>query len=159
MGTPGFMSPEQTSGVKDVDARTDLFGLGATLYQALTLELPYGKAHVKDHGPPPVSPSRRQRLLSRDFDTVLLKALERDRNERYGSAAELQDDWQRVRQGLLPKARKIGRAQRLLRAARRHPAQAAFALFALVWIGLFATLAAMWRPKDTTAYRTVHIET
>lgn len=156
MGTPGYMSPEQTAGVKDLDNRTDLFSLGVTLYQALTLDLPYGKKHVADHGPPPVAPSRRQPLLSRDFDTVILKPLERNRDDRYGSATELQDDWQRVRQGLLPRARKVGRTQRLLRTARRHPAQSVLALTAFLLIATLAAIAAHRAPDGT---RSVRIET
>lgn len=168
MGTPGYMSPEQSAGAKDLDYRADLFGLGATLYQALTLELPYGKGRVKEHGPAPVAPSRRQPLLARDFDTVLLKSLERNRNDRYGSAIELQEDWQRVRQGQLPRARRAGKVQRLIRVARRHPLQSAFGLAALTLIGLLGTLAAMWRNQEKPStpepvvepvYRTVRVET
>ena len=159
MGTPGYMSPEQAYGVKDLDYRADLFGLGATLYEALTLELPYGKKHVQDHGPPPPYPSTLQPLVSRDFDTVVLKALERDRNDRYGSAAELQDDWQRVRQGHLPRARKIGRTQRFARLARRHPAQSAFAMTALLLIVILGGVAANRTSADTRGLRTVRIET
>src|SRR5205085_11651331 len=47
VGTPGFISPEQWDGRDDLDGRADLFSLGATLYYALTLRLPYGKERLK----------------------------------------------------------------------------------------------------------------
>lgn len=156
MGTAGYMAPEQWVGVKDVDYRSDLFSLGATLYQVLTLELPYGKEYVADHGPPPVPPSARQPLLPRDYDTVILKALERNRDDRYGSAAELEGDWQRVRQGQLPRARRLGRTQRLARAARRHPVPTAFGLVAAALIAMLAGAAAM---RDDTVTRAARIVT
>src|SRR5262249_53458347 len=95
-GTPGYIAPAQPEGRPDVDARADVFGLGATLYHALTLELPYSPTTVPEHAPPPQPPHRRQRALGSDFDAVLLKAVEPDRRYRYASAAEFRDDWQRT---------------------------------------------------------------
>jgi serine/threonine protein kinase len=73
LGTPGFMSPEQWAGKLDVDARADLFGLGATLYQALTLEAPFGKARLTTDDPPPAPITALQPLLPADFDAVVSK--------------------------------------------------------------------------------------
>ena len=99
LGTQAYMAPEQASGDSDLDRRADLFSLGATLYQALTLHLPFGKQGAGEDSPPPQAPSRRQPLLSHALGAVLLKALELDRTRRYSSAAELQADWQKARQG------------------------------------------------------------
>ena len=97
LGTPGFMSPEQAAGREDIDARSDLFSVGATLYKSLTGQLPYAKKKVEpDTGPPP-RPSSIQNLLGRDLDAVLGKALEADVSQRYQSARELLADWQCVR--------------------------------------------------------------
>src|SRR5207253_3253238 len=117
VGTRGYMSPEQTRG-EEIDARADLFALGVTIYQALTLHLPYPR-EVTPESPEP--PSRSQPLLAGDFDAVLLKVLAADRDKRYGSSVEFRDDWRSVRQGLLPKAVPAGPVQRLARRVRRHP--------------------------------------
>jgi serine/threonine-protein kinase len=166
VGSPGYMSPEQASGVTAVDARSDLFSVGATLYQALTLELPYGRELVRATAAPPVSPRKRQPWLSRDFDAVLLKALEPDRNQRYRSAVELQGDWQRVRQGQLPQARRLGPVRRLARWMRRHRGQVAAGVLMAILLGLLGVLALQGPspspspdPGPNVAYRTVHVIT
>ncbi len=164
VGTRGFMSPEQGRGEEDIDFRSDVFSLGATIYQALTLEMPYGTERANELASPPIAPSRRQPLLSRDFDAVLLKALERDRERRYRSAAELREDWRRVRQGLPPLASRVGRTQRLLRAARRHPARVLVGLTMALLLGLFAGALFLRgsnppSPAPTQVYRTVHVQT
>jgi formylglycine-generating enzyme required for sulfatase activity/tRNA A-37 threonylcarbamoyl transferase component Bud32 len=163
MGTPGYMSPEQAAGEGKVDERADLFGLGATLYKVLTLELPYGPVRVCG-GKPPLAPSKRQPLLSGDLDAVLLKALEPDRDARYRSAAELRDDWNRVRQGLVPKARRLGPLRRGVRWALRHPWQGVAALLAVLLVGLVSALALQPAgvpapPPDHIVRLTVHLTT
>jgi serine/threonine protein kinase len=141
MGTPGYMAPEQWEGRDDVDSQSDVFGLGATLYHALALELPYGKEPVTAGSPPPARPSRKQPAISADLDAVILKALDPDRAHRYKSAVELREDWQRARSGRLPLARRLGPARRLLRSLVRRHTQltAALALLLAVaglWFGL-----------------------
>ncbi|MEX2559682.1 MAG: bifunctional serine/threonine-protein kinase/formylglycine-generating enzyme family protein [Pirellulales bacterium] len=139
VGTAGFMSPEQAQGASDLDGRTDVFGAGATIYQALTLETPYGKEVIHEKQALPSPPSRRQKLVSRDFDGVVLKALEPDRSDRYASAADLQADWRRVRQGLMPRARAGGRLSRSWRWVRRNPWPIATGvLAATLLVALFA---------------------
>jgi formylglycine-generating enzyme required for sulfatase activity len=134
MGTRGYAAPEQISGETESDARADVYGLGATLYQSLTLEMPYGKTIPQAEGPRPEPIHRRQPLLSPDFDAVVLTTLEPERERRYSSSQELQEDWKRLRQGLLPKARRAGPLRRLGRDLRRHPwaTAAAVALIALM---------------------------
>jgi predicted Ser/Thr protein kinase len=111
LGTPGFMSPEQWEGCADLDARADVFGVGATVYAALTLELPYGKARLGPGVPPCVPVSQRQPLLPVGFDAVVGKALSLDRDNRYATAADLQADWQHVRRGHAPLAELPSRAR------------------------------------------------
>jgi formylglycine-generating enzyme required for sulfatase activity len=155
MGTPGYMSPEQWDGDVDIDARTDVFGMGATLYQALLLELPYGKARITATTPAAPLAKTQQRQLPANMDLVLLKASQPDRLRRYESAADLRADWQRVRKGLLPRKPRIGPGRRLLHAARRRPSQIVAAL-ALV---LVAALAAILFMPTAKTVRTVHVET
>jgi formylglycine-generating enzyme required for sulfatase activity len=169
VGTPGYASPEQAEGTQDIDFRADLFSLGATLYKALTLEMPYGQ-RGRGGGQPPEAPSRRQPLLSRDFDAVLLKSLDWEREERYAGAVEFQADWLRVRSGLLPRACRIGPVNRLIRFGRRHSRQltVVFAIALLAGIvGLFwgrfihvpSEGHASSVPADTVVKRTVVVTT
>jgi serine/threonine-protein kinase len=138
VGTHGFMSPEQWEGREDVGPLSDVFSVGATLYQALTLELPYGRERISDRSHPPLAPSKRQRLLSFDFDTVLLKALEPELRNRYTSARDFLDDWRLVRQDQLPKARRTSWGRRVARQVRRHrAAMTGLILMALVAVGTF----------------------
>jgi serine/threonine protein kinase/formylglycine-generating enzyme required for sulfatase activity len=127
LGTPGYMAPEQYEGQSKPDARVDVFGLGATIYCALTLALPYGRQRITPRIPLPKPPSARQRLLTADDDAVLLKALEPGRNDRYASALEFREDWRRIRHGLIPRVRRIGPIRRLGRMLRRHPIGSAYA--------------------------------
>jgi serine/threonine protein kinase/formylglycine-generating enzyme required for sulfatase activity len=159
LGTSGFMSPEQWDGRADIDSRADLFSVGATLYKALTLQLPYGRGRVAADSPLPSAPSRVQRILSKDFDTVLLKALAPDRADRYQSARDFQEDWHRIRQGHLPRhARPVGRLRRLARQVRRHPwATASMLLLSLLGAALVYALSPL--AHDTTVYRTVRLTT
>ena len=118
MGSYGYMSPEQWEGTHDVDLRADVFGLGATLYHALTLSLPYGRHRVVLRTPPAPPASARAPGLPSGLDGVLAKALEPDRHDRYPSAIELLEDWRRVLAG--------GKAPprprfRLARLARHRP--------------------------------------
>lgn len=96
LGTPAYMPPEQARGHNDaVDARSDVWSLGATLYRCLCGRPPFTApdlpsllhAIVAEAPPPP--------RLDRDLDTVLGKCLDKDPARRYGSASELADDLQR----------------------------------------------------------------
>jgi serine/threonine protein kinase len=157
MGTPGYMPPEQARGDEDIDFRADLFSLGATLYKVLTLEMPYGERCEKGGSITPIAPSKLQPLLSKDFDAVLLKALEWPREQRYFSSREFQQDWRRVRQGLLPRARRLGRIKRLARWTRRHFKETAALIMIALLLGVVGFF--MSRPNDATVYRTVNLTT
>lgn len=92
VGTPGYMAPEQVRG-GDVDARADVFALGAVLYRALTGQPPFGVAEVQAMfdvvSKQPPAPSHLQRGIPRDLDYVLAVALAKNPRERFGSAREL----------------------------------------------------------------------
>lgn len=91
LGTLGYVAPEQVTGL-DVDARTDIFSLGVILYELLTGTLPFtGENEIAlihsifNTMPPP--PSSLRAGLSPEWDTVVMKCLKKERNERYAIAA------------------------------------------------------------------------
>ena len=101
-GTIRYMSPEQLSkGEKAVDRRTDIWSLGVSLYEAVTLDLPYeGRsepAYISAVSATEPQPARaRNAQVPRDLETVLIKCLEKDPRDRYESAAELAADLRRL---------------------------------------------------------------
>jgi serine/threonine-protein kinase len=102
MGTPYYMSPEQARGDRNLDARVDLYACGIILYEALTGRRPftapnYNALLLQILGTKP-KPARDLRpALPNGFDAVLDKAMARNREDRYRSAAEFQRDLQTLR--------------------------------------------------------------
>ncbi len=129
-GTPAYMSPEQLAATNlQLDRRTDVFSLGACLFETLTLTRPFeGPTRealyeaIRTQDPP--SLHRRLRSAPRDLTTVVATALEKDRNRRYQTALDLALDLQRVRENRPIAARPAGTWTRLARWAKRSPALA-----------------------------------
>ncbi len=111
IGTAQYLSPEQARGEK-VDARSDVYSLGCVLYEILTGEPPFvgdspvavAYQHVRED---PVPPSQRHNDISPDLDAVVLKALAKNPDNRYQSAAEMRTDLVRVHSGEAPEAPKV----------------------------------------------------
>ncbi len=147
MGTPSYMAPEQAQGfVSKVEARSDVYALGAILYELLTGAPPFRGAGVLETlrqvvSDEPVPPRRRERSVPADLETVVLKCLEKERARRYGSAAALADDLERFLAGRPVAARPAPAALRLARRARRNPAP--LLVSAAVLLGVAALVLAL----------------
>ncbi|MGE0709496.1 MAG: tetratricopeptide repeat protein [Planctomycetota bacterium] len=142
-GTPLYMAPEQLQPERvPVGPLTDVYGLGATLYECLTGRPPVeGESGVEvmiaivDRDPTP--PRAFAPAVARDLETICLKCLEKDPDHRYPSAVALAEDLERYLAGEEVLARPVPWLVRALRRARRHPARvAAAALAALLALAL-----------------------
>jgi serine/threonine protein kinase len=147
VGTPAYMSPEQiTAGRVPLDHRTDIYSLGATLYELLTLQRPFrgeGRDQVlaqilqKD----PVPPRKIDKKVPVDLETICLKAMDKDPDRRYACASAMAEDLRRYVNRFAILARRAGPLARGVKWIRRRPAVAlllAGLLIAVAVAGIFA---------------------
>jgi eukaryotic-like serine/threonine-protein kinase len=143
-GSPAYMAPEQAEARQsEIAAATDVYGLGAVLYQILTGRPPFaGNSDLETLsrvvGEEPAAPRKLRPGLPRDLETICLKCLAKNPCQRYSSAAALADDLERYLDGRPIQARPVAAWERCWRWARRHPALAALvsALIAGVAAGI-----------------------
>lgn len=146
MGTPSYMPPEQATGrTGEIGPAADVYSLGATLYCLLTGRPPFQASSLVETirqvlDLPPVPPHRLNSEIPRDLETICLKCLRKEPENRYRSAGELADDLGRFVNGEPILARPVGALERGLKWVQRRPLTAT--LSALSILGAFALVAA-----------------
>ena len=142
MGTPYYMPPEQAKGdVRSLDPRTDIYAMGAMLYHALTLKLPFmdetGAAVLRRViDDEPVPPRRIDPTIDRGLERVIFKAMAKEKGDRYATAADLARDLERCLMGEKVSAKGPTPVATVKKWVRRRPAWAAAAgaAVAVLWI-------------------------
>ena len=140
IGTVAYMSPEQVLG-KEVDARTDLFSFGVVLYEMATGVLPFrgdtsGAIFDSILHKVPVAPVRLNADLPLKLEDLIVKVLEKDREVRYQSAAELRADLKRIKRDTESQLLQTPTSEPARSSGKRKPTQLILALAALLVAGL-----------------------
>jgi serine/threonine protein kinase len=158
VGTLRYMSPEQALAKRVVvDHRTDIYSLGATLYELFTLEPVFSGGDRQEllrqiAFDEPRPPRRINKAIPPDLETIVLKAMEKNPSDRYATANELADDLRRFLADEPILARPAGVARRLRKWGQRYwqLVGAAMVLMALAVAGLATSTAMIWAEQSNT---------
>jgi serine/threonine protein kinase/tetratricopeptide (TPR) repeat protein len=158
VGTVRYMSPEQLRCKPGlVDQRTDIYSLGATLYELATLRAAFPTDNPQElmrqiEGAEPASPRRIDRFIPKDLETIILKAMSKLREDRYTTAADMAADLRRFLAGRPALARRPTRLERACRWAQRHTrlVAASTTMAALLLGSLTIGMLLLARQKDRT---------
>jgi serine/threonine protein kinase len=158
LGTLRYMSPEQALAKRRiVDQRTDVYSLGATLYELLTLEPIYDGRDRQEllrqiAFDDPRPPRRVNPTLPVELETIILKAIAKEPKDRYGTAQELANDLRRFLEHKPILARRPTVRERVTKWARRHRPLVVMGglLILLMVVGSIASTLLMWREQART---------
>ncbi len=140
VGTPSYMSPEQAAGAKGITIAADIYGLGTILYELITGRRVFTSDSALQllklvQNAEPTHPRAIDPRIHQDLETICLKCLQKDPEQRYANADALQQDLQRFLNGEPIVARKVSVIERLRSWCRRNP------LIASLTAGVFLSLA------------------
>ncbi len=167
IGSPLYMSPEQiTAGRVPLNHRTDIYSLGATLYELLTLQPPFpgpsrDEVLAQIIHKEPLPPRRQNPKVPADLETICLKAMEKDPDRRYQTAGQLAEDLRRFVNRFAISARRMGPVGRITKWVQRHPTVAALLgclLIALALVGYFAYQTRLAQNQLRVKHRQVAID-
>ncbi len=159
VGTLRYASPEQVLAATRVDRRSDVYSLGATLWELLTLRPLFG---ATDETPTPElmqtilvtepgSPRKFNPAVSRDLEAIALNCLEKDKAKRYATAGELAADLGRFLRDEPVTARLSPLWELMVKWLRRRPAVAALSA-AVVLVGVVGAAGACWQWRSAVAH-------
>lgn len=153
VGTPAYMAPEQIHSGAKVDQRADIYSLGVTLYEMLTLQRPfqadsYERMIHQVLKREPTPPRRIDPNVPADLETICLRAMEKEPAARFASAGEFARELRRYADDYPIASRRVGPLGKLARWIRRNPARAA-ALSASLLVVMLAI--AGWRMAHANA--------
>src|SRR5262249_4123095 len=154
---------EQASGrAHEAGPAADVYALGAILYACLAGRPPFkGKTSVETldqvRTQEPAPPSRWQRGIPLDLETICLKCLRKEPEKRYASAAELADDLVRYQRGEPIQARPVGRIERALKWVRRNPSAAGAAAVVLL-VTVLGVAGIVWKYLDAERQKGIALQ-
>ena len=158
MGTPSYLAPEQAGDKQlPISPATDVYALGAILYECLTGRPPFKAATAMDTvlqviSNEPVAPRQLQPRTPRDLETICLKCLQKEPAKRYQSAEELADDLQRWSNDEPIVARRVGAWERCVKWMKRRPALASLLLVSFAAaLALLILAGFLWRNAEQRA--------
>lgn len=144
IGTPAYMSPEQACGA-DVDELSDVYGLGALLYEVVTGQPPYAGKSARETldkvlAGPPVPVEERQAGVAPELVTIINKAMAREPQARYAGAKQLADELMRYQTGQLVRAHHYSATSLVKRWLWRHRSPVAVATVGLIIMAVMAVM-------------------
>jgi eukaryotic-like serine/threonine-protein kinase len=163
VGTPGYMTPEQTTGRKGAaTTATDVYGLGAVLYALLTGRAPFRGDNVLEtleqvRLVQPLPPRRLNPAVARDLELICLKCLEKEPQRRYSSANALAAELERYLDGRpLAETRPVGNIERLGRWCQRNPILAALIFLVVILAATISVISSVGYVKLRAANMQEH---
>jgi len=156
IGTACYMPPEQASGsMRNVDQRSDIYSLGTVLYELIAGRPPFAGdtvlAVIKQvEEATPIPPTKISDSISRDLETICMKAMAKEKDRRYASATDFACDLDNYLTGAPIMARRSGVIYRALNWSRRHPAVSTATFMACLALLVIGAIFLWRRPSPPT---------